>query len=133
MTSGRARTLVFGFLVCSLENLFFQYNDIIGDIISTSKFPIHNPLVMKYYNFFFAYFSLDYKNCPFIYLYIYPIHILKLHGPWIGVFYAWMNGYATLLHNIVSGKCIVIKVEYRLQLHFKTFLTNQTEKKQQQK
>ena len=60
VTSGRARTLAFGFLVCSLENLFSQYNE----IISTSKFPFHNPLVMKYYNVL-AYFSLDYENCPF--------------------------------------------------------------------
>ena len=43
-----------------LENLFFQYNE----IISTSKLPFHNPLVMKYYNVL-AYFSLDYENCPF--------------------------------------------------------------------
>ena len=40
-----ARTLAFGFLVCSLENLFIKYNE----IISTSKLPFHNPLVMKYY------------------------------------------------------------------------------------
>ena len=46
MTSGRARTLAFGFLVCSLENLFFQYKE----IISTSKLPFQNPLVMEYYN-----------------------------------------------------------------------------------
>ena len=48
------------FLVCSLVNLFFQYNE----IISTSKLPFHNPVVMKYYNVL-AYFSLDYENCPF--------------------------------------------------------------------
>ena len=48
MTSGQARTLVLRFLACSHENLFFQYND----IISTSKFPFHNPLVIRYYNFF---------------------------------------------------------------------------------
>ena len=42
MTSERARTLAFGFLVCSLENLFFQYNE----IISTSKLSFHNPLVL---------------------------------------------------------------------------------------
>ena len=47
-------------LVCSLENLFFQYNE----IISTSKLLFHNPLVMKYYNVS-AYFSLEYENCPF--------------------------------------------------------------------
>ena len=57
--SGRTRTLAFGFLVCSLEILFFQYNE----IISTSKLPFHNPSVMKYY--VLAYFSLDYENCPF--------------------------------------------------------------------
>ena len=60
MTSGRAQTLAFGFLACSLENLFFQYDK----IISTSKLPFHNPLVMKYYNVL-AYFSLDDENCPF--------------------------------------------------------------------
>ena len=55
------RTLVFEFLVCVLFTIFFfQYNG----IISTSKFPFHNPLVMKYYNFL-AIFSLDYKKCPF--------------------------------------------------------------------
>ena len=36
-----------------------------------------------------------------------------------------MNGYSTLLHNIAPCKYIVIKVEYGLQLHFKT---NQIEK-----
>ena len=33
-------------LVFSLENLIFQYYE----VISTSKLPFHNPLVMKYYN-----------------------------------------------------------------------------------
>ena len=60
MTSGRARTLAFEFLVCSLENLYFQYDE----IISTSKLPFHNPLVMNITKFL-AYFSLDYENCPF--------------------------------------------------------------------
>ena len=60
VTSGRAGTLVFGFLVCSLENLFFQYNE----IISTGKLLFYNPLVMNYYDVL-AYFSLDYENCPF--------------------------------------------------------------------
>ena len=60
MTSGRARTLAFGFSVCPLENLFFKYNE----IISTSKLPFHNPLALKYYNVL-AYFSLDYEDCPF--------------------------------------------------------------------
>ena len=32
-------------------------------------------------------------------------------APSIGVFYAWMNGYITLLHNIAPGKFIAIKVE----------------------
>ena len=49
-----------GFSVCSLKNLFFQYNE----IISTIKLPFHNPLVKKYYNVW-AYFSLDYEKCPF--------------------------------------------------------------------
>ena len=39
-----------------------------------------------------------------------------------------MNGYSALLHSIALGKYIVIKVEYRLQLHFKIFL-NKSEKK----
>ena len=46
--------LIFGVLS------FFQYNG----IISTSKLPFQNPLVMKYYNVL-AYFSLDYETCPF--------------------------------------------------------------------
>ena len=40
--------------------LFFQYNE----IISTSKLPFHNPLIIGYYNVL-AYFSLDYENFPF--------------------------------------------------------------------
>ena len=60
MTSGQPRTLAFGFLVYSLENLLFRYKE----IISTSKLPFHIPLVMEYYNVL-AYFSLDYENCPF--------------------------------------------------------------------
>ena len=59
MTSGGAPTLAFGFLVCFLE--FFFLNK---EIISTSKLPFQNPLVMKCYNVL-AYFSLDYENCPF--------------------------------------------------------------------
>ena len=43
-----SRTLAFGFLVCSLENLFFLYNE----MIITSKLPFHIPLVMKCYNVF---------------------------------------------------------------------------------
>ena len=43
----------------------------------------------------------------------------KLHGSWLGVLYAWMNGYSTMLHNIAPGKYIVIKVKYGLQLRFK--------------
>ena len=53
----------------------------------------------------------------------------KLHGSWLGVLYAWMNGYSTLLHNIAPGKYIVIKVEYGLQLHFKIFLNKSGRKK----
>ena len=56
VTSGQAQRLAFGFLVCSLENLFFQYNE----IISTGKLPFLNPLVIKYFNVL-AYFSLDYE------------------------------------------------------------------------
>ena len=42
-TSERARTLAFGFLACSLENLYFQYDE----IISTSKLPFHSKLGCK--------------------------------------------------------------------------------------
>ena len=45
-------TLAFGFLVCSLENLFFMYNE----IISTSKLPFNKPLVTKYYTVFSIFF-----------------------------------------------------------------------------
>ena len=41
-----------------------------------------------------------------------------LHDPWINVlYYAWVNGYCTLLHTITPGKYIVIKVEYTLLAH----------------
>ena len=109
--------LIFG--VLSWKS-FFQYNK----IISTSKLPFHNPLVMKYYNVF-SIFSLDYEKCPiskFIAYILYLSNTHKLHGPWLGVLYAWMNGYSTWLHNIAPGKYIGIKVEYGLQLHFKIFL-----------
>ena len=43
----------------------------------------------------------------------------KLHGYRLGVLYAWMNGYSTLLHNIAPGKYIFIKVEY---IYIKIFL-----------
>ena len=81
VTPGRGQTLAFGFLLCSLE-FFFQYNE----IISTSKLPFHNPLVMKYYKIL-AYFSLDYDIGSFTnsfgrffehLLYIFNTH--KLHG-----------------------------------------------------
>ena len=65
-----------------------------------------------------------------------PIILIKfkvIHGSWLGVLYAWMNGYSTLLHNIAPGKYIVIKVEYELQLRFKIFLKKSDRKKQQQK
>ena len=95
---------------------------------------------MKYYKVL-AYFSLDYENCPFtkFSLVDYFAHILylsnthKLHDHRLGVLYAWMNGYSTLLHNIAPGKYIVIKVEYELQLHFKISLSKSDRKKQQQK
>ena len=48
-------------LACSLENLFSSINE----IVSTSKLPFYNPLVMKYYNVL-AFFSLDYENCPLL-------------------------------------------------------------------
>ena len=53
---------------------------------------------------------------------LYLSETYKLHGPWLCVLYAWINGYSKLLHNIVPGKYIVIKVEFGLQLHFKIFL-----------
>ena len=34
---------ILDFLVCSLENLYFQYDE----IVSISKLPFHNPLVMN--------------------------------------------------------------------------------------
>ena len=40
-----------------------------------------------------------------------------------------MNGYSTLLHDIAPGKYIVIKVEWRLQLHFKILLNKSDRKK----
>ena len=63
MTPGQARTLTFGYLVCSLENLLIKYNEIKST--STGKLPFHNPLVMKYYNVL-AYFNLDFENCFFL-------------------------------------------------------------------
>ena len=51
----------------------------------------------------------------------------------LGLLYAWMNGYSTLLHYIAPGKYIVIKVKYGLQLHFKIFLNKSDRKKHQQK
>ena len=53
----------------------------------------------------------------------------KPHGHRLGVLYAWMNGYSTLLHNIAPGKYIAIKVECGLQLHFKIFLNKSDRKK----
>ena len=53
---------------------------------------------------------------------LYLSNTQKLHDPCLGVLYAWIDGYSTLLHNIAPGKYIVVKVEYGLQLHFKIFL-----------
>ena len=89
--------------MCSIENLFFQYN--------ASKFPFHNPLVMKYYNLFLAYLSLDYENCPFTKfsyfvhkLYIFNTHML--HGPRIYVLYAWVNSYSILCIILHQGNIL---------------------------
>ena len=60
---------------------------------------------------------------------LYLSNTYKLHGHRLGVLYAWMNGYSTLLHNIAPVKYIVIKVEYALQLHFKIFLNKSDRKK----
>ena len=58
---------------------------------------------MKYCNVS-AYFSLDYENCPFTnsvgrlfctYTVQYLSYTHKLHGHWLGVLYAWVNGYST--------------------------------------
>ena len=73
MKSVRAQTIVFGFL----SFLFHT-----SAIISTSKFPFHNPLVMKYYNFL-EYFSYVYNIVLlqnsfvdyFVHIRIYPIHM----------------------------------------------------------
>ena len=68
----------------------------------------------------------------------YSAHILylsnthKLHGPLLGVIYAWMNGHSTLLHNIAPGKYIVINVEFGLQMHFIIFL-NRSDRKNSNK
>ena len=112
-------------LVCSLEYRFFQYNE----IISISKLHFHNPLVMKYYNafgiFFFRLWKLSFYLIHLVDYFAHKLYLSnthKLHGSWLGVLYAWMNGYSTLLHNIAPGKYIVIKIEYGLQLRFKIFL-----------
>ena len=79
------------------------------------------------------------KNALFIIQLVdYFAHLLylsnthKLHGHRLGVLYAWMNGYSSLLHNIAPGKYIVIKVEYGLQLHFK-ILHNKSDRKNNNK
>ena len=81
--TGRARTLAFGFLVCSLENLFIQLNE----IISTSKLPFHNPLVIKYYNvisiFFYRLRKLSFyyiQLVDYFALILYLSNTHKLHG-----------------------------------------------------
>ena len=108
-------------------NSFFQYKE----IISTSKLPCHNPLVMKYYNVFSIFF-LEYENSPFTrfsILYLFNTH--NLHGPCLGVLYSWLTGHSnTLLHNIAPGIYIVINVEYGVQLHFKISLNKLDRKKQ---
>ena len=48
----------------------------------------------------------------------YSRNFSSIHSKCASVYF----GYSTLLHNIASGKYIVIKVEYGLQLHFKIFL-----------
>ena len=115
---------------------FFMYNE----IISTSKLPFNKPLVTKYYTvfctFFFRFWKLSFYLIQLVEYFahiLYPSNTHKLHGPWLGVLYAWMNGYSTLLHNIAPGKYIVIKVEYGLQLLFKIFLNKSDREKQQQK
>ena len=45
--------------MCSLENIYFQYDE----IISINKPLFHNPLVMNIKTYL-AYFSLDYEKCP---------------------------------------------------------------------
>ena len=121
---------------CAVLNIvFFQYNE----IISISKLHFHNPLVMKYYNafgiFFFRFTKLSFYLSHLVDYFAHKLYLSnthKLHGSWLGVLYAWMNGYSTLLHNIAPGKYIVIKVEYELQLRFKIFLKKSDRKKQQQ-
>ena len=60
---------------------------------------------------------------------LYLANTHKLHGPSLGIIFAWMNGYSTLLHYISPVKCIVIMVEYGLQVHFKIFLNKSDRKK----
>ena len=126
-----SRTLAFGYLVCSLEKFFFIYDE----IISTSKLLFNKPLVTKYYTlfsiFFFRLWKLSFYLIQLVEYFahiLYPSNTHKLHGLWLGVLYAWMNSYSTLLHNIAPGKYIIIKVEYGLQLHFKIFL-NKSDRK----
>ena len=127
VTSGRALTLAFGFLMCSLENIFFQYNE----IISTSKLPFHNPLVVKYHNvfsiFFFRLWKLSFtKFSWYIILHIYCMFAIHIN------YMALDNVYFT--HGwIAPGKYIVIKVEFGLQLHFKIFFYKSDRKKNNNK
>ena len=72
---------IFG--VCS-GIFFFKYND----IISTSQFPFHNPLVMKYYNFFSIFFISNMKIVlllnsvdRYFAIILYPSNTDKLHRP----------------------------------------------------
>ena len=50
-------------------------------------------------------------------------------APSIGVFYAWMNGYITLLHNIAPGKYIAIKVEIDDSCTYDSFNKSDEKKK----
>ena len=59
VTYGRARTLAFGFVVCSLENLFFKYNE----INSTSK-PISHEILQRLGFFFLRLWKRYFHLCP---------------------------------------------------------------------
>ena len=81
---------------------------------------------MKYYNafgiFYFRLWKLSFYLIHLVDSFAHKLYLSnthKLHGSWLGVLYAWMNGYSTLLYNIAPGKYIVIKVEYGLQLRNK--------------
>ena len=70
--------------MCGLENLSFQYNE----IISSSKLSFHNPLVMKHYNvfsiFFFRLRKLSFYKIQLVDYFTHMLYLSdthKLDGP----------------------------------------------------